>query len=116
MLSRSRGQYLCMAATLHVLFNWKTPHNIPVIISNEALKAADSFVTMCVLLQHASYLAGRGELSEAIENVNLLQQVIFSMLLTLLCPCHSNYSTPMICSLTYFTSSLGILHYYYTNG
>ena len=74
MLSKSRGQYLRVAATLHVLFNWKTPHNIPVTISNEALKAADSFVTMCV--QHASYLSGRGELSEAIENVNLLQQGI----------------------------------------
>ena len=75
MLSKSRGQYLRVAATLHVLFNWKTPHNIPTTISNEALKAADSFVTMCV--QHASYLAGRGELSEAIENVNLLQQGIY---------------------------------------
>ena len=52
MLSKSRGQYLRVAATLHVLFNWKTPHNIPTTISNEALKAADSFVTMCV--QHAS--------------------------------------------------------------
>ena len=70
MLSKSRGQYLRVAATLHVLFNWKT--HIPTSISSEVLKAADSFVIMCV--QHASYLAGRGELSEAIENVNLLQQ------------------------------------------
>lgn len=64
MQSNSRGQYLPVAATLHVLFNRKTPHNISATISNEALMAADSFVTMCV--QHASYLAGRGELSEAI--------------------------------------------------
>ena len=102
MLSKSRGQYLRVAATLHVLFNWKTPHNIPTTISNEALKAADSFVTMCV--QHASYLAGRGELSEAIENVNLLQQGTY--LLTTYsycsCPCY-NYNKP---KYGYFTISL----------
>ena len=74
--------------TLHVLFNWKTPHNIPVTISNEALKAADSFVTISV--QHASYLAGRGEPSEAIENVNLLQQGTLIMLVFI----SVEYNTP----------------------
>ena len=72
MLSKSRGQLLRVAATMHVLFNWNTPQTIPTTISDEALKAADSFVSMCV--QHALYLAGRGELCDAIENVHLLQQ------------------------------------------
>ena len=72
MLSKSKGQCLRVAATMHVIFNWKTPQNIPTVISDDALKAADNFVSMCV--QHAAYLAGRGELSDAIENVHLLQQ------------------------------------------
>ena len=46
MLSKSRGQYLRVAATLHVLLNWKT-HNIPTTISNEALKAAEFRYNVC---------------------------------------------------------------------
>ena len=47
MLSKSRGQILRMAATMHVLFHWETPGEIPSTISSEALKAAQSFVEHC---------------------------------------------------------------------
>ena len=57
---------------MHALFSWQTPQTISPDISDEALKAAESFVNMCV--QHAAFLAGRGELTEAIENVQMLQQ------------------------------------------
>ena len=56
MLSKSRGQMLRMAATMHVLFHWETPGEIPSTISDTALKAAQSFVELCT--QHASFLAG----------------------------------------------------------
>ena len=68
MLSKSRGQILRMAATMHVLFHWETPGSIPSKISSEALKAAQNFVDLCT--QHAAFLAGRGIISDEIESLS----------------------------------------------
>ena len=65
MLSKSKGQILRVAAALHVLFHRDTPLNVPDNISEGAVRAAANFVDLC--LQHAAYLAGRGDISEAIE-------------------------------------------------
>ncbi len=67
MLSKSKGQILRVAATMHVLFHWEKPQDIPVTISDNALKASIDFVDVCI--QHAAYLAGRGEMNEAVESV-----------------------------------------------
>ena len=67
MLSKSKGQILRVSAVLHVLFHIDTPHNIPETISEDAMKAADNFVDLC--LQHAAYLAGRNTISEALDNI-----------------------------------------------
>lgn len=65
MLSKSRGQILRVAATLHVLFHFETPQAIPDTICDAALMAALDFVEVCN--QHAAFLGGRGPISEAIE-------------------------------------------------
>ena len=67
MLSKSKGQTLRMAAAMHALFHWETPANIPNTISSSALKAAQSFVEVCV--QHACFLAGRKEIKEEIDSL-----------------------------------------------
>ena len=67
MLSKSRGQILRVAATMHALFHWETPGEIPSTISDEALKAAQSFVELCT--QHAAFLAGRGSIDEEIDSL-----------------------------------------------
>ena len=53
---------------MHVLFNIDNPSLIPLEISEDAVKAADSFVDIC--LQHAAYLGGKGNFQEAIEDIN----------------------------------------------
>ena len=50
---------------MHVLFHVDTPKDIPVKISEDAVKAADCFVDYC--LQHAAYLGGRGDFETAVE-------------------------------------------------
>ena len=67
MLSKSKGQILRVSAVLHVLFHLDTPLNIPDIISEKAVKAADNFVDLC--LQHAAFLGGRNKISEAIDDI-----------------------------------------------
>ena len=67
MLSKSKGQILRVAASLHVLFHRNTPLNVPESISEEAIKAAVTFVELCI--QHAAYMAGRGDISEAIQAI-----------------------------------------------
>ena len=68
MLSKSKGQLLRVSAVMHVLFNIDNPSLIPREISEDAVKAADSFVDIC--LQHAAYLGGKGNFQEAIEDIN----------------------------------------------
>ena len=65
MLSKSKGQILRVAAALHVLFHRDAPLNVPDNVSEDAVRAAANFVDLC--LQHAAYLAGRGDISEAIQ-------------------------------------------------
>lgn len=72
MLSKSRGQILRVAATLHVLFNMHVPQVIPQVITEESLKAATNFVETCN--QHLAYLSGRGLISDAIETLQELQK------------------------------------------
>ena len=45
---------------------------IPDTISEDALKAAQNFVEVCN--QYAAYLAGRGEISTAIEAINTIEK------------------------------------------
>ena len=66
MLSKSKGQTLCVAATKHALFHWKTPDTIPAKISDDSLKAAVSFVDLYIN-QHAAFLVGCTTISEEIE-------------------------------------------------
>jgi hypothetical protein len=65
MLSKSKGQILRVAAVLHVLFHIQDCDQIPLAISEGALKAAEDFVSVC--LQHGAYMAGRGLFEDAIK-------------------------------------------------
>jgi hypothetical protein len=67
MLSKAKGQILRVAATLHVLFHIDTPLVIPSVIANNAVEAAIDLVDVCI--QQAAYLAGRGDVKEAIEEL-----------------------------------------------
>lgn len=67
MLSKSKGQILRVSACLHVLFCIETPTVISDVISIEAIKAAIDMVNVCI--QHAAYLAGRGDVNEMIEEM-----------------------------------------------
>jgi hypothetical protein len=57
---------------MHVLFHWENPMDIPRIISDDALKAAISFVDLSI--QHTAYLAGRGDITETTESIHQMQQ------------------------------------------
>lgn len=72
MLSKSRGQILRVAATMHVLFHLDTPLSIPTTISDEALKAAQDFVETSN--QHVAYLAGHGDIAEAVDMFQELKE------------------------------------------
>ena len=67
MLSKSKGQILHVAATMHVLFHINEPLNIPAIIGEDAVKASENFVQVC--LQNAAYLAGRGDIKDAVDDI-----------------------------------------------
>lgn len=72
MLSKSRGQILRIAATMHVMFHMNTPQVIPQTISESALKAALNFVEVCN--QHLAYLSGRGRIEDAIDAIIDIQK------------------------------------------
>ena len=65
MLSKSKGQILRVAAVFNVLFKLDDPGSIEEEISQNALAAADNFVSTC--LQHAAFMAGRGPFQDAIK-------------------------------------------------
>ena len=67
MLSKAKGQILRVAASLHVLFNINTPLTIPQEISDAAIKATVDLVDVCI--QHAAFLAGRGDVDETIRGL-----------------------------------------------
>lgn len=78
MLSKSRRQILRVAAVLHALFHIDTPQTIPQDISDTALEAALDFVEVCN--QHASFLAGKGLIGDAIEVLQDLEDGMYSRL------------------------------------
>ena len=67
LLSKSKGQIIQIAVTLHVLFNIETPLAIPTVISDAAIEAAINLVDVCI--QHAAFLAGRGDVEETIQEM-----------------------------------------------
>ena len=67
MLSKSKGQILRVAAALHVLFNIETPLAVPAVISDDAVKAAVNIIDVCI--QHAAFLAGRGDVEETVRGM-----------------------------------------------
>ena len=79
MLSKSKGQILRVAAVLQVLFHVDNPHNIPAKVGEDAMKAAISFVDLCI--QHAAYLTGRGRIQD--EVYQIMQGVIALMCIVL---------------------------------
>ena len=52
---------------MHVLFHIDTPLAIPSVIGVDAVEAAIDFVDVCI--QQAAFLAGRGDVPEAIEEL-----------------------------------------------
>ena len=67
MLSKSKGQIIRVAATMHVLFNTETPLAVSKVISDAAIKAAINLVDVCI--QHAALLAGRGDVDETVQEM-----------------------------------------------
>ena len=67
-----------MAAVMHLLFHMHSPESIPEMISENAVKAADCFVDLC--LQHAAYLSGRGDFQDAVDDI---QQGLFTSIIVL---------------------------------
>ena len=80
MLSKSKGQILRVAATMHVLFNWETLHNTSFVISDEAMKAAIDFVEICN--QHVNYLTGKENINDEIENLSQSIQSMYNNIAT----------------------------------
>lgn len=72
MISKSKGQVLRLGAVFHALFNMDNPLDIPDTISEDALKAACAFVSLCN--QHAAYIAGRGGIPQAIAAIEEAQK------------------------------------------
>ena len=71
MLSKSRGQVLRVAATLHALFNIETPQQLPTNIADDAIVAAVNFVEVCN--QHVAFLSGMGDIDTYITSLQEMQ-------------------------------------------
>ena len=69
MLSKSKGLILRVAGVLHILFQLDTPDDIPDTISELAIVASQDFVDVCC--QHTAFVAGRGDIQEAIQQLQL---------------------------------------------
>ena len=78
MLSKSKGQILRVAAVLQVLFHVDNPHNIPAKVGEDAMKAAISFVDLCI--QHAAYITGRGRVQDEVESVYQIMQGVKALI------------------------------------
>ena len=70
MLAKSKGQILRVSVVFHALFGWENPQAISDVISEDALRAAIEFVDVC--MQHAAFLAGRGEISQEVDKLQTL--------------------------------------------
>ena len=71
MLSKSRGQVLRVAATLHALFHIETPQQLPTNVSDDAIVAAVNFVEVCN--QHVAFLSGMGDIDTYITSLQEMQ-------------------------------------------
>ena len=69
MLSKSKGLILRVAGVLHALFRLDSTDDLPAEISVKALEAAINFVE--VYCQHAAFIAAKGEVRKAIQNLLL---------------------------------------------
>ena len=58
LLSKSMGQTLRVAASMHVLFQLEDEEPLPSTISDQAINAAINFVEVCC--QQTAYISGRG--------------------------------------------------------
>ena len=52
---------------LQVLFHVDNSHNILAKVGEDAMKAAISFVDLCI--QHAAYITGRGRIQDEVDVV-----------------------------------------------
>ena len=67
MLSKSKGQTLRVAASLHLLFQLGKSVDVSSVISEEALSAAINFVQLCC--QQTAYMAGQGDITEEVQTI-----------------------------------------------
>lgn len=65
LLSKSMGQTLRVAASMHVLFRLEDEEPLPSTISDQAINAAIDFVEVCC--QQTAYIAGRGKIHDEIN-------------------------------------------------
>ena len=73
MLSKSRGQVLHVAATLHALFHIETPQQLPTNVSKDAIVAAVNFVAVCN--QHVAFLSGMGDIDTYISSLQEMNKM-----------------------------------------
>ena len=63
---------------IQVFFHVDNPHNIPAKVSEYAMKAAISFVDLCI--QHAAYIKGRGRIQDEVESVYQIMQGVIALI------------------------------------
>ena len=78
MLSKSKGQILRVAAVLQVLFHVDNPHNIPAKVGEDVMKAAISFVDLCI--QHTAYVTGIGRIQDEVDSVYQVMQGMIALM------------------------------------
>ena len=67
MLSKSKMQILRIGAVIHVLFHYDKPHDVPSIISCDAIKSSVKFVDTCI--QHVLFVLGRKDIKDEIDEI-----------------------------------------------
>ena len=85
-LSKQKGQALCVAVVMNALFSLDDKYKLKALIDEDAVKAAIDFVQVCG--DHASLLSGRRRLVEvvaAMDTSKVLSQMHVSCLELLTC-------------------------------
>ncbi len=77
LLSKSRGHVLRIAAVIHILGFIESPDNVPMEISENAVKAAINIVKHSC--QQTAFIAGRQNLEEEIANNHLGENFSFKI-------------------------------------
>ena len=65
MLSKSKMR---IGAVIHVLFHYDKPHDVPSIISCDAIKSSVKFVDTCI--QHVLFVLGSKDIKDEIDEKN----------------------------------------------